>query len=151
MFALSLATAIHFPDVNLTWMSGSWRTEVWGGVMEEHWTAPAGKTLIGMNRVVTDGKTVHREFIEIELGDPATLRVTVASSNPPRNVLYTLKKVEKARAVFINPEHERLHTMTYWRDQTGLHCLLEGKRQEKTYREQFDFKLMPSVAGILTP
>ena len=51
----------------LAWMSGDWQTAAGGRAqIEEHWTLPAGGTMIGMGRTIAGDKTVEFEFLRIE-------------------------------------------------------------------------------------
>jgi len=51
---------------DLAWLAGSWEGEGLGGRYEEIWSAPAGGNMIGMFRLVRDGKVALSEFIMIE-------------------------------------------------------------------------------------
>jgi hypothetical protein len=50
----------------LEWMSGSWQGSGLGGSVEEHWSRPAGKTLIGMFRLSQTDATSFTQFMLIE-------------------------------------------------------------------------------------
>src|SRR6185295_7552658 len=51
----------------LAWLSGDWQTAPGGRAqIEEHWTLPAGGTMIGVGRTVAGEKTVEFEFLRIE-------------------------------------------------------------------------------------
>jgi hypothetical protein len=60
----------------LDWLTGSWAGEGLGGQVEEHWSKPAGGTMIGMFRLVVSGDTTRvSEFLMIEQeGDHVTYR-----------------------------------------------------------------------------
>src|SRR5262245_15894451 len=51
---------------DLAFFAGSWSCKKGGALVEEHWTKPAGKTLIGMGRTVGNGVTVEFEYLRIE-------------------------------------------------------------------------------------
>lgn len=142
LFALAAAMPVGTQaPADLSWMAGSWATDKWGGRMEEHWTASAGDTLVGVNRLVAEGKTPHREFLAIETKDgKTTLTVILPLRKPLAEVIYTLKEHSANRAVFVNPDHARLHTMTYWREGADLRCRIEGTRSEKPFSDDFHFK-----------
>ena len=143
-----LLTAIAFAAMsstplktNLSWMAGTWTGNVWGGVMEEHWTTQSGDTLLGFNRVVKDGKTVHKEFIWIELADvTATLSVHVFRE-PAETVKYKLATHANHSATFENLSHKRLQRMTYLREKDEMLILLAGVRQDKPFEEKLRLKL----------
>ncbi len=49
----------------LSWMAGSWAGEHDGGMIEEHWTLPSGKSMVGMARLVIGEKTAFWECLRI--------------------------------------------------------------------------------------
>jgi len=135
--ALPLITAAP-PD--LGWIAGIWRGEKWGGQMEEHWTAQAGGTLLGMNRMVKAEATPHREFLSIETKEGKTTLTVYLFRQPPDSpvpVTYSLTALDGRKAVFENPDHERLSRMTYRRDGNTLHILIEGRRKDQPFRDEF--------------
>ncbi|MCW5940588.1 MAG: hypothetical protein KIS66_00055 [Fimbriimonadaceae bacterium] len=100
------------PKVNpliedLKWMAGSWVGRAFGGRMEEHWTAPAGGTMFGLNRVVSDGETTSREWISIETVDGGlAMRVRPGGFEGTRTVAFELSKTEGTRAEFERPDND---------------------------------------------
>lgn len=46
---------------NLNWLEGTWTTEKWGGIVEEYWSAPNGDSIIGMFRLINEGKVQFTE------------------------------------------------------------------------------------------
>ena len=49
----------------MAWLAGRWTGDGLGGETEETWTPPAGGSMIGMFRLVKEGKPVFYEFISI--------------------------------------------------------------------------------------
>jgi hypothetical protein len=50
----------------LSWIAGHWHGELWGGKLEEIWTATEGDCMMGMFRFVKDNKVKFYEFLTIE-------------------------------------------------------------------------------------
>ena len=50
---------------DLAWLEGHWKGEGLGGTIEEIWTAPADGKMMGMFRLVKDGKPVFYEIISL--------------------------------------------------------------------------------------
>ena len=48
---------------DLAWLAGRWRGAGLGGVCEEAWSAPSGGAMMGMFRLIKDGKVVFYEFL----------------------------------------------------------------------------------------
>ncbi len=56
------------PDATIeevSWISGSWQGEALGGITEEIWSNPLGDSLMGMFKLVKDGKVVFYELCTI--------------------------------------------------------------------------------------
>jgi hypothetical protein len=49
----------------VSWLAGNWKGEAFGGIVEEIWSQPAGGTMMGMFRLIKDGKVSFSEFEEI--------------------------------------------------------------------------------------
>lgn len=54
---------------DLSFMTGSWRGGMFGGVAEEHWTGADGGSKVGMFRLVREGKMAVSELMLIEEGE----------------------------------------------------------------------------------
>jgi hypothetical protein len=54
---------------DLAWLSGSWQGVREGNPVEEHWSRPAGGSLMGMFRWLRDGQVYMYEFLLIEAED----------------------------------------------------------------------------------
>lgn len=53
-------------DINIVgWLAGNWKGEAFGGIAEETWSQPAGESMIGMFRLIDNGKMAFSEFEEI--------------------------------------------------------------------------------------
>jgi len=50
---------------DLAWLAGAWRGPGLGGMNEEHWSAPAGGTMMGMYRLLEDGQVVFYELLTL--------------------------------------------------------------------------------------
>jgi len=50
---------------DVAWIAGSWRGPAFGGICDEIWSPPEGNNMVGMFRLVKDGKTVFYELMTI--------------------------------------------------------------------------------------
>jgi hypothetical protein len=50
----------------MAWFAGTWRGNGLGGVTEEVWSAPEGGKMMGMYRLLKNGKPVFYEFLVLE-------------------------------------------------------------------------------------
>ena len=49
----------------VSWLAGTWKGEAFGGIAEEVWSQPIGGTMMGMFRLIKDGKIDFSEFEQI--------------------------------------------------------------------------------------
>src|SRR5215475_9048109 len=67
ILAAGFAAAEGLPMVkDLAFLTGQWRSEVWGGLGEETWTAPMAGNMFCVWRFVKNGKLVFTEFVSLE-------------------------------------------------------------------------------------
>ena len=50
---------------DMTWFAGAWTGAGLGGICEEAWSQPAGGAMMGMFRLVKEGKVVFYEFLTL--------------------------------------------------------------------------------------
>ena len=50
---------------DMAWLAGTWQGSGLGGVSEEVWSAPQGGIMMGMYRMLKDGKPVFYEFLTL--------------------------------------------------------------------------------------
>ena len=109
----------------LGWLTGAWAWDSAGARVEEHWMAPNGGLMVGMNRTVRDGRARAFEFLRIrERAD------TVAYLSMPGGravTVFPLKELGERRVVFENPTHDFPQRVLYWLADDGrLHARIEG-------------------------
>jgi hypothetical protein len=110
------------PD--LAFLTGCWRFERNGRIVEEHWLAPAGGSLFGVSRTVAGGKTVDFEFLQLrDLPDGLTY-IAKPSRQPEARFKMTTKTVDEI--VFENPQHDFPQRIRYRRSGESLHARIEG-------------------------
>ena len=104
---LTVSTTGQTPTLaDLAWMSGSWETAP-GGTrqIEEHWTAAAGATMMGMSRTVAGEKTVEFEYLRIEQRADGIYYVAHPKARCP-GTDFKLTRASATEAVFENPQHD---------------------------------------------
>src|SRR6476469_7273827 len=90
----------------LSWMGGDWQTPAGGRVqIEEHWTQPAGGSMMGMSRTVGGDKTIEFEYLRIEQRDDGIYYVAHPKARCP-GTDFKLTRVSSSEAVFENPQHD---------------------------------------------
>jgi hypothetical protein len=100
----------------LQFMAGAWETDPGkdksGPVTEEVWTSPRAGTMLGVNRVTKDDRTVFWEQLRVEerAGDGLYY---VAAPMGKGATAFRLSRLGANFAEFSNPEHEWPQTISY--------------------------------------
>ena len=121
---------------DLAWLAGSWVGESAGVRMEEHWTAPAGNSMIGMHRDVGKGRTMAFEFLRIEQQGDQIVYLSMPNGRSPATP-FSLKELSSTRVVFENPKHDFPQRIIYWKDGADLRARIEGTENGKTGGEEW--------------
>lgn len=120
----------------LSWLSGSWAGLAEGARVEEHWSVPAGGTMLGMNRTVAGGRTVFYEYLRIEATDDGIVYLASPLGRHPPTA-FALVGMGEREVVFENPEHDFPQRVAYWREADTLHARVEGFEDSERRSSQF--------------
>lgn len=110
--ATSVVDARDDPLVAVAWLAGCWAAENREPGSVEHWLAPAGGTMLGMNRTVRSGKTVQFEFMQFRIGGNGTLEF-VALPSGQSETSFALVSASDGLASFAAPAHDFPQKVTY--------------------------------------
>ncbi len=126
---------------DLGWMSGSWLARGEKEQVEEHWMAPQGDCMLGMNRTVTQsGKT---SFEHLRIGKAGDKIIYYASPGGRPATEFPLVKSEARKVVFENAQHAFPQRIIYWLDDEGsLHGRIEGTIQGKERSHEWRWEKM---------
>ena len=134
--AVSAAAQGTKPTIDdLSWLAGSWSGEARGIVMEEHWTRPAGNSMVGMHRDVGKGRTLVFEFLRIEQRGDQITYLSMPNGRSPATP-FPLKELSGTRVVFENPAHDFPQRVIYWKDGDDLRARIEGTMNGKPGSEE---------------
>ena len=100
----------------LQFLAGSWETDPGkdksGPVTEEVWTTPRGGTMLGVNRVTKDDRTVFWEQLRIERrADDGVYYI--ASPMGKGETAFRLSRLGTNYAEFTNPSHDWPQSISY--------------------------------------
>ena len=115
------ATMVEPPTAiaELAWIAGDWQTPAGGKArIEEHWTAPAGDTMIGVGRSIAGGKTVEFEYLRIEQRAEQIYYVASPKGRCP-GTDFKLTRLAGQEATFENPEHDFPKRIIYRKNSDG--------------------------------
>ena len=118
---------------DLAWLAGHWRGEEAGSLSEEIWMEPAGGSMLGMWRLVTDGEARVFELlalVERESGPVLLIRhfgpALVAREAVASPVTLPLLGAAAGEAIFEGDENGKTVRLTYRREgEDGLVAVLE--------------------------
>jgi hypothetical protein len=128
---------------NAAFLTGCWKFEANGRVVEEHWMAPAGGALIGMSRTVAKGKLADFEFLQIrELPDGLTY-IAKPSNQPEARFVAAAKSADEL--VFENPSHDFPQRIRYRRVGDQLRARIEGTMNGKARGIDFPYRRTPCL------
>lgn len=103
--AESQTTEVH-SIAALSWITGDWQTAAGGRAqIEEHWTKPAGGSMLGMSRTIAGEKTAEFEYLRIEQRDDGIYYVAHPKARCP-GTDFKLTRATASEAVFENPQHD---------------------------------------------
>jgi len=123
----------------VSWLAGCWELNTPPRLVEEHWLAPRGGTMIGSGRTVRDGKTIEHEFIVLREQDGRLAYEAHPSGQQP--AVFLSRTLDADRVVFENLEHDFPQRVAYERrgaDQ--LLAWIEGPRNGQTRRIEYPYR-----------
>ena len=113
---------------SLAWLAGCWRSETAEPGSGEQWMLPAGGTMLGMSRMVKQGKTVEHEFMQLRTLADGTLAF-IAQPSGQRMTTFPLLRMTDAEVVFENPQHDFPQRVAYrLESRSKLVARIEGIR-----------------------
>ena len=132
---LSAAASSQTLDASVAdagWLAGCWAGGGGDTRSEEHWMAPDGGTMIGMNRTVKDGRTVAYELIRIVETEAGGLAF-IASPSGQSTTRFELVRIDEALLVFENLAHDFPQRITYTRTSADrILARIEDESGERT-------------------
>ena len=106
---LSVSLAPAYADgssvARMSWMSGCWRYVGGEPGSGEQWMTPAGGSMLGMSRTISDGKTVAFEFLRIAEDDQGIPALSALPSGQAATT-FTLLRQSDNEVAFENPQHD---------------------------------------------
>lgn len=130
---------------SLAFMAGSWVKGDRVDRDEEHWTAPLGGLMVGVQREVRGGRARGFEFFRIEEREGSLFYLAQPRGRPA--TAFRVKELSSSRVVFENPEHDFPQRILYWLEQPGeLRARIEGTVDGKAAAMDYGWK-----AGSLAP
>jgi hypothetical protein len=130
---------------DMAWFAGKWTGTGLGGVTEETWSAPADGAMMGMFRLVKDGKVVFYEFLTL-VEEEGSLALKLKHFNPDLTGWEEKADSVKFRLLQIAPTMIQFGGLTFKRvgDHT-LEVFLAIRTRDGSVREEA-FKMMRATS-----
>src|SRR5262245_13672013 len=138
----SQTARIENPTIaQLSWISGDWQTEPGGKAqIDEHWTQPAGGSMLGMSRTVVGDKTVEYEYLRIEQRGEGIYYVAHPKARCT-GTDFKLTRLSAEEALFEHPTHDYPKRFIYRKNGDGsLTASIDGG--ERTKAMSFPYRPM---------
>lgn len=118
--AAQTSTSAPAPAISdLSWLVGDWQTAPGGrSQTDEHWTQPAGGSMMGLSRTVAGGRTYEFEYLRIEQRPEGIFYVAHPKARCPATD-FKLTRLTATEVVFENPAHDFPKRISYRKADDG--------------------------------
>jgi hypothetical protein len=150
---LGAATALAWPIAHrqggqgsaldqLGWFTGCWAYTSPRVIIEEHWTSPAGGSILGLSRTMRRNpggdSTIAWEFIRVFARGTDLVYAAQPHNQPAAE--FVSEKVSDAEVVFANPAHDFPQRIIYRRVRSdSLRARVEGTQGGRTRGSDFPY------------
>lgn len=125
---------------NLAWLAGCWASVGAEDGSGEQWTVPAGKTMLGVSRMVRDSKTVAYEFLLIRETEAGEIEY-VAKPSGQTGASFLMVRLSEGEVVFENLGHDFPQRISYSLKTGGnLEARIEGEVKGEIRTVDFPMK-----------
>ncbi len=110
---IALPTPAKATIGDMKWLAGAWIGTRGKSSIEERWSPPLGGAMLGVSRTVSRSKNkmVGFEYLRIIERDGGLVYVAQPGGRAPTE--FTLTKLDKSSAVFMNPRHDYPQRIVY--------------------------------------
>jgi hypothetical protein len=132
---------------DLAWFAGAWTGSGLGGVTDEIWSPPAGGAMMGMFRLVRDGKIVFYEFLTLVEQD-GSLLLKLKHFNPDLTGWEERANFVTFRLLTIAPDAVHFNGLTFRRqgaDRMEIFLALRNSKTGTVSEERFSMTRVRSA------
>lgn len=139
---LAIAGSIAIPQAGgidrVSWLQGCWQTATPRRVIEENWTAPRGRSMIGVSRTLRGDSLVEYELVVLRERDGGLAYEAHPSGQP--GAVFTARAASDSSVVFENLAHDYPQRVGYRRlGADSLLAWIEGPSGGTTRRVEFPY------------
>lgn len=122
----------------VAWLQGCWEAVSQDRIIEEHWTAPRGESMMGVSRTLRDGALADYELMVLrEEGDGLVFE---AHPSGLSMVAFAATTIGEQSVVFENPQHDFPQRIGYERQGERLLSWIEGTQNAEVTRFEFPYR-----------
>lgn len=126
----------------LGWFTGCWAYTSPRVIIEEHWTSPAGGSMLGVSRTLRRNpggdSTIAWEFIRLYARGTDLVYAAQPHNQPAAE--FVSEKITDAEAVFANPAHDFPQRIIYRKVRNdSLRARIEGTQNGRTRGSDFPY------------
>jgi hypothetical protein len=139
----STSTFAQKSATSMTWLAGTWKIHTGQGYIVEKWRIINDSTLAGRSMFVkAEGDSSLQETAELTLRKGQwTFATTVVNQNNGRAVHFNVVFSKGTEFISENPTHDFPQRIAYRRIKNSLFASIEGKKNGKFGKQNFDFVL----------
>lgn len=124
----------------LAWLAGCWSNPQGDAGSGEYWQPLAGGTMLGVGRLIRNGKTVEYEFLRVHLDEQSRV-VYTATPSRQKETSFIASQIADGTATFENPTHDFPQKIVYTRTTpASMSVRIEGARQGAQRSIEFQFE-----------
>lgn len=125
----------------LKWLVGTWKINAGNGYIVEQWKQTNDSTFSGKSMFVkAAGDSVLQETIELSLRNGEwNYTPTVVGQNNSKPVKFSIIYIGRSEFICTNPDHDFPQRIAYRRIKSSLQASIEGRRNGKYIKQNFDF------------
>ena len=121
---------------DVSWLSGHWYGEAFGGVCEEIWSPPSGKSMMCMYKMMKEDKVIFYKFLII-VEEAKSLNLKLKHFNPDMTSWEEKDKYVEFPLVKIKPNEVYFDGLTFKKiDENTLYVFLRMKQKDGTEKEE---------------
>jgi len=125
---------------DMSWFAGAWTGAGLGGTCEEAWSQPAAGAMMGMFRLVKDGKVVFYEFLTL-VEHEGSLLLKLKHFNPDLTGWEEKADFVKFRLLKVEPEAVYFQGLTFKRvgaDKLEIFLAIRDRKDGTVREEKFE-------------
>lgn len=126
----------------LAFLVGDWRIAEGTMVVEEHWGAPAGGSMIGYSRTLDGARLASFEFMRIAVDDGVPVFLASPQGRDPATP-FAVAEVTADRVVFANAAHDFPQRIVYTCAGDELAVELHGVAHGKPAEQGWSYRRVP--------